>query len=101
LFEGKLKRPCAARLHSLADQLKLAPTLVDGDATANQYCEAVRKAEAQKASLAAEENDRQLRLAILESEVNMARGRRMAVGDLAFDPKVGIGGLDMLADICD
>src|SRR3977135_1085678 len=29
LFKGELKRPCAARLHRLGDQLKLAAALVD------------------------------------------------------------------------
>ena len=96
-----MKRACAARLHRLGDQLKLAAAFVDGDASTNQYSEAVGGAEAQQAGLAAKEDDRKLRLTILQSEVDMSRRRRAAVGDLAFDPEIGVVGLDVLADVGD
>ena len=101
LFKGELKRPCPSRLDGLADQLKLATALIHGDAPADQYSKAVRRSEAQKGCLAAEENDGKLSVAILEGEVDVSRGCRTAVGDLTFDPQVGIFGLDLLADIVD
>ena len=72
LLEGQLKRPRAARLHGLGNQLKLAAALVDRDASTNQHSEAVGRAKAQQPCVAAEEDDRKLRLAILESEVDVS-----------------------------
>jgi hypothetical protein len=101
LFKRKLKRPGAARLHRLGDQLKLAAALVDGDASAYQHGEAIGGPEAQQASLPAKEDDGQLSVAVFESEVDMAGGRRTAVGDLALNPKVGVVSLDVLTDVGD
>ena len=75
--------------------------LVDGDAAADEDGEAVRGAEAEEHGLAAEEHDGELGFAVLESEVDVAGGRGAAVGDLAFDPEVGVVGFDVLADVGD
>ena len=101
LLERKLQGPGTPGFQGLGDELKLAARLVDGDAAAHQNCEAVLRAEAEKLRLAAEEHNRKLRLAVLQREVNVAGGRGMAVGDLAFDPKIGVGSLDMLSEVVD
>ena len=40
-------------------------------------------------------------LTVLQSEVDMAGRRMTAVGDLAFNPQIGIVGLHVLTDIGD
>ena len=101
LLEGELERSGAAGLQRFGDELELAAALVDGDAAADEDGEAVGGAEAEELRLAAEEDDGELSFAVLESEVDVAGGSGAAVGDLAFDPEVGVGGLDLLADAGD
>ncbi len=101
LLEGELEGAVAAWLHGLGDELELAASVVDGDAAADQDGEAVGGTETEELRLAAEEDDRELGLAILEREIDVAGGRGAAVGDLAFDPEVGVTELDALADVGD
>jgi hypothetical protein len=101
LLERELERTGAARFHGFGDELKLAAALVDGDATADEDSKAICRTEAEKLGLTAEEDDRELGFAVLEGEVNVTGGRGAAVGDLALDPKVREGGLDVLADVGD
>jgi hypothetical protein len=65
LFEGKLKRAGATRLHCLGNKLKLTSALVHRNAPTNQHCESVGGAKAQEAGLATEEDNGELRLAVL------------------------------------
>jgi hypothetical protein len=51
--------------------------------------------------LTAEEDYGELGFAVLESEVDVAGGSGAAVGDLAFDPEIGEGSFDLLADVGD
>ena len=101
LFEGELDGAGAARLHGLGDELELAARLVDGDAAPDENGEAITGAEAEELGLAAEEDDGELCVGVLEGEVDVAGGCRAAVGDLAFDPEVGVGRLNLAADAGD
>jgi hypothetical protein len=101
LLERELEGAGAPGLHGFGDELKLASGLVHGDTSADEDGKTVRWTEAQELSLAAEEDDRKLGVCVLESEVDVSRGSGAAVGDLAFDPEIGIGDLDLLADSAD
>ena len=101
LLEGELEGAGAARLEGFGDELELAAGLVDGDAAADEDGEAVGGAKAKELGLAAEEDDGELGVGVLEGEVDVAGGGGAAVGDLAFDPEIGMGGLDLLADAGD
>ncbi len=65
LFKGELKRAGATRLHCFGDELKLTSALIYRHATTNQDGESVGRAKAQEAGLTAEEDDGELRLAVL------------------------------------
>jgi hypothetical protein len=52
--------------------------------------QAVLGAEAEKHGLAAEEDDGELRVCVLEGEVNVAGGRRAVIRDLALHPNVAV-----------
>ena len=101
LLVGELECACAARFERVGDELELAARLVDGDAAAGQDREAILRAKAKKLGLAAKEDNGELGFAILEREVDVAGGRGAAVGDLALNPEVGVGGFDALADVGD
>ena len=101
LFEGELERACADRLHGFGDQLHLSALLVDADAAANQDMKAVFRAKAQEHGLAAEEDDGELGVGVLEGEVDVAGGGGAIVGDFAFDPDVAVLLLDEFADLGD
>jgi hypothetical protein len=81
--------------------LHLAALLVDADAAADQDAEAVLRAEAKEHSLAAEENDGELGVGVLEGEVDVAGRGGAVVGDFAFYPDVAILLLDQFADLGD
>ena len=101
LLKGQLQRARTHRLHGLGHQLHLAALLVNAHPSAHQHLQAVLRPEAQQQSLAAKQDDGQLRVGIFEREVEVARGRRAIVGDFAFDPHIGILLLDELADAAD
>ena len=101
LLEGELERACADGLHGFGDELHLAALLVDADAAADQDVEAVFRAEAEKHGLAAEEDDGELGVGVLEGEVDVAGGGGAVVGDFAFDPDVAVLLLDEFADLGD
>jgi hypothetical protein len=101
LLEGQLQGAGADGLHGFGHQLHLAALLVDADAAAHQDVQAVFGAEAQQHGLAAEEDNGQLRVGVLEREVEVAGGRGTEVGDFAFDPDVAVFLLDELADLAD
>jgi hypothetical protein len=101
LFEGDLEGTGTDGLKELGNELHLAALLVDGDLSAEQNVEAVGGLEAQEQRLFAEEDDGELGVAILEREVNMARGRGTEVGDFAFDPEVAILALNVDANLAD
>jgi hypothetical protein len=48
--------------------------------------------------LAAKEDHRELRVRVLEREIDVSRGSGTTVRDLSLDPKVAVGRLDLLAD---
>ncbi len=101
LLVGKLQSAGAAGLDGFCDQLQLAARLVDRDAAANEDSQSVLRTKAEKLGLAAEEDDGKLRIAVLEREVDVAGGGWAAVGDLARDPEVGVGLLNMLPHVGD
>ncbi len=101
LFKRKLESARASRLDGFCDQLKLAARFIDRDASADEDGEAILRPEAEELGLAAKKDDRKLGVAVLQGEVNVAGGRGAAVGDFAGDPEVGIGLLDMLANVGD
>ena len=101
LFEGELQGACADGLHGFGDQLHLAALLVDADAAADQDVEAVLGTEAQEHGLAAEEDDGELGVGVLEGEVDVAGGGGTEVGDFALDPDVAVLLLDEFADLGD
>jgi hypothetical protein len=101
LLEGELEGAGAARLHGLGDELELAAGLVDGDAATDEDGEAVGGTEAEELGLAAEEDDGELRVCVLEGEVEVAGGSGAAVGDLTLDPEIGVSGFDLLPDAAD
>ncbi len=61
-------------------------------------CKAVCGTEAQQAGGGAEHHDADLRVAVFEGEVEMSGLGGTEVGDLAFDPGVGVFALDVGAD---
>jgi hypothetical protein len=79
----------------------LSALLVDADATADKDVEAVFRAEAEEHGLAAEEDDGELGVGVLEGEVDVAGGSGAVVGDFAFDPDVAVLLLDEFADLTD
>jgi hypothetical protein len=101
LFEGQLDPSRSARLHGVSDELELAARFVDRYAAPDKDCEAVVGAKPKKLGLATEEDDGELGVGILEGEVDVAGRGRAAVGDLAFNPQVGVSGLDLAADAGD
>ncbi len=101
LFEGELEGSGTAGFEGFGDELELAAGLVDRDAATDEDGEAVGGAEAKELGLAAEEDDGKLGFAVFEGEVDVAGGGRAAVGDLTFDPEVGVGGFDLLTDVGD
>ena len=73
LFEGELERSGADGLHRFSDELHLSALLVDADTASDENVEAIFRAEAEEQSLAAEQDDGELGVSILEREVNVAR----------------------------
>jgi hypothetical protein len=72
LLEGQLEAARSARLDSLRDELKLAPGLIDGDATADENCQAVCRAEAKQLGFATEQDDGELGVGVLQGEVDVS-----------------------------
>jgi hypothetical protein len=79
----------------------LSALLVDADATADEDVEAVFRAETEEHGLAAEKDDGELGVGVLEREVDVAGGSGAVVGDFAFDPDVTVHLLDEFADLAD
>jgi hypothetical protein len=99
LFEGELECSGTERVEGFGDELELAARLVDGDASFDEDGQAVSWAETEEGGLAAEKNDGELGVAVFEGEVEVAGGSEATVGNLAFDEKAGVGGLDLVADV--
>jgi hypothetical protein len=87
LLKGPLQRAGSLLFHHLGDELQLAARLVQRDSAANPDRQPVLDAKPQHLRVAAEEHDRQLRLAILEREVHMAGRCGAEVRHLALHPK--------------
>jgi hypothetical protein len=98
LFKGELNGASTSRLEGIGDELELAAGFVYGDAAAREDGETVGGAKAKELGLAAEEDDRELRVGVLEGEVDVSGGSGAAIGDLAFDPEVCMGGFNLPAD---
>jgi len=81
--------------------LHLAALLVNADAAADKNVKAVFWTEAEEHGLAAEEDDRELGVGVLEGEVDVAGGCGTVVGDFAFNPYVAVFLLDEFADLGD
>jgi len=98
LFEGELECARAKRFEGFGDELELAALFVDGDAAAREHREAILRAKAEELCAIAEEDDGQLRVAVLEGEIEMAGGGGAAVGDFTFDEDVWVIMLEAAAD---
>lgn len=101
LLKGDLKRAGAYGLKEFGDELHLSALLVDGDLAANQNVEAVGGLEAKERGLLAEEYGGQLRIAVLDGEVDVAGWRWAKVGDFAFDPDVAVFALNVQSHFAD
>ena len=86
LLEGELERAEPARLEVLTDDLHLAARLVDLELAAGDDVLAVGGLEAEQPQVAAEHHRLDLRGVVLEREVEMPRGGRPGVRDLALEP---------------
>jgi hypothetical protein len=91
----------AGGLHGFGDELELTAGLVDGELAGDSDSVAVLGAEAEELALTPEENDGELRFAVLEGEVGVAAGCGTPVGDFALDGDVAVGALDEGADAAD
>ena len=99
MFKGKLQRACADRFHRLRDKLHLSALLVNTDAAADQHVQAVFRPKSEKNCLTPEENDWQLRLGVLQREINVARWSGAVIGNLALHPNVAVFLLHELAHL--
>ena len=97
LFKGQLKRTGTHRLHGLGHQLHLAALFIDAHPAAGQHVQAVFGAKAQQHGVAPEKDHRQLRVGVLEREVEMAGRCGAEVGDLALYPDVAVFPFDEFA----
>ncbi len=79
----------------------MAAGLVYGERAGDADGVAVLGTEAEEGGLAAEEDDGELGLRVLEGEVAVAAGGGTPVGDFAFDGDVAMGALDEVADVAD
>jgi hypothetical protein len=98
LLHGGEQSAEAGLLHGFSDELELAAGVVDGELAPQADGVAVFGPEAEELGLAAEEDDGELRVAVLEREVAVAAGCRTPVGDLAFDRDLRVGALDERAE---
>ena len=101
VLEGDLQRARTDRLEELGNELHLAALLIDGDFSPEQDVEAVGGTKAQERRLLPEEDSWELRVAILEREVDVAGGGGTEVGDFAFDPEVAVFALDVNPNFAD
>jgi hypothetical protein len=90
LFEGELECARAQRFEGFGDELELAALFIDGDAAAGEDCEAVLRAKAEELRAIAKEDHGQLRVAVLEGEIEMAGRGGAAVGYFTFDEDIGM-----------
>jgi hypothetical protein len=74
---------------------------INADSTTNEHTQPIFKTEAKQQGLAAEEHNGQLRVSILEREVEMPRRRGAIVGYLTLYPNIGVFLLKFLADLLD
>jgi len=90
LFKSQLQRAGAHRLHGLGHQLHLAALLIYAHFSAHQHMQAVFRTEAEQHGLAPEQHHGQLRVGVLEREVEMTGRSGPEVGDFALDPDVAV-----------
>ena len=99
LFKGQLQRTRADRLHGFGHQLHLTALFINADPAADEHVQAILDAKAQQHRLTAEEHHGQLRISVLQREVDMAARRGTEVGDFTLDPDVAVLQLDQLAHL--
>jgi hypothetical protein len=99
LLERQLPRAQPLGLELLADDLVLTLRVVDAHAAAGDDPEAVLRLELQVAQRRAEHHRLDLRLGVLQREVEMPGVPEPAVGDLAFDPRFEELFLEQRADL--
>ena len=88
-------------LHGFGDELELASGFVYGELAGDADGVAVFGLEAEELGLAAEEDDGELGVAVLEGEVAVAAGGGTPVRDFAFHGDAAVGALDEGADAAD
>ena len=98
LLEGDLEGSGAHRLHVFGEQLHFAASLVHRDASASDDLHPVLRTEAQQAGLGTKHDDAELRVAVLQGEVEMAAFGGTIVGDFALNPDIGKSFFEVGAD---
>jgi hypothetical protein len=86
LLEGELERALPARLELADPELEVAARAVHRRLAEGQHLEPVGGIEGEAPGVAAEEDGAQLRLVVLEREVQVAGGGAAEVRDLAHHP---------------
>lgn len=85
-LEGQAQGAVAGRLDGIGDQLVVAASLEQRDLPAHLYRQPVAQGLAYAQGVLPEQRAADLRVAVLEGEVDMAGGRPGEVGQLALDP---------------
>ena len=88
-LEGQAQGAVAGRLDAVEDQLVVAAAFEQRDLAAYLDRQAVAQGLPYPAGVLAEQRAAHLGLAILQREIQVARGRLGQVGDLALDPDLG------------
>src|SRR5579864_4136230 len=88
LLERKLQRPQSHRLDMRNVNLIFAPWLVDANRSAHCDVQSILGAEFQAAHLIAKAHTADLRLFVLQREIQMPRLRRAKIRDFTLDPQV-------------
>ena len=84
--EGQPQCAVAGGLHAVDDQLIIAAPFVQADPAAHAYLQPVVQGHAYTTGVLAEEGAANLRLAVLEAEIQVTGGGAGEVGQLALDP---------------
>ena len=88
LFEGQRQGTGAGRLDRMYRELETAARFVDGQAAAAAHLLPILQAEAQSTGVACIHHAVELRLRVLQGEVEMSVGRTLETGHFAFDPQI-------------
>ena len=88
-LEGELQRAQTFGQELAGDELILSASLVDADVAERDDLQSVFKREPDLGGDATKQHDGQLRVGVLQREIDVAGRRRAEIGNLAFDPQAG------------